>query len=150
MSHFVPKYVGLSHIERSKVNAVNTIEFARVLFSVSKSDIAIAVADGTYIYTEKVVIIHFKGESYSVHKGRPLVKPMVLVVTDGYILTVLGPYLADGKNLDAKITEHMLKSNSEAMRNLLSEGNVLIVDMGFRDVTDLLMSVALKQKCPTS
>ena len=60
---------------------------------------------------------------------------MMLVVTDGCILTVLGPYLADGKNSDAKITEHMLKSYSEYLRNWFNEGDVLIVDRGFRDVT---------------
>ena len=54
----------------------------------------------------------------------------MLVATDGYILTVLGPYLADGKNSDAKITEHMLKSNSEDFRNWFRE-DILIVDRGF-------------------
>ena len=52
-----------------------------------------------------------------VHKVYPLVKPMMLVATDGYILTLLGPSLADGKISDAKITEHMLKSYSEDIRN---------------------------------
>ena len=47
---------------------------------------------------------------------------------------MLGPYLADGKNSDAQITEHMLKSNNEDIRNWLNEGDVLIVDRGFRDV----------------
>ena len=59
----------------------------------------------------------------------------MLVATDGYILTVLGPYLTDGKNSGAKITEHMLKSNSKDIRNWFNEGDVLIVDRGFRDVT---------------
>ena len=48
------------------------------------------------------------------------------------------PYLADGKNSDAKITEHMLKSNSEDSQNWFSEWDVLIVDRGLRDVTELL------------
>ena len=117
MSHFVPKHLGLSHKERSKVNADHTTEFARVLFADSQKDVAIAIADGTYIYIEKSGDYAFQRRSYSVHKGRPLVKPMMLVATDGYILTVLGLYLADGKNSDAKITEHMLKSNSEDTRN---------------------------------
>ena len=83
---------------------------AKVLFADSQTDVAIAVADGTYIYIEINGDYSFQRRSYSVHKGRPLVKLMMLVATDGYILTVLGPYLADGKNSDASITEFMLKS----------------------------------------
>lgn len=148
MSNFVPKYLGLSHIERSKVIQDHTTEFARVLFAESQTDVAIAVADGTYIYIEKSGDYSFQRRSYSVHKGRPLVKPMMLVATDGYILTVLGPYLADGKNSDAKITEHMLKSNSEDIRDWFSEGDVLIVDRGFRDATDLLNDCGIKTEMP--
>ena len=68
----------------------------------------------------------------------------MLVATDRYILNVLGPYLADGKNSDAKITEHMLKSNSEDIRNWFREGDVLIVDRRFRDVTELLNECGIK------
>ena len=53
MSNFVPKYLDLSHIERTKVCEDHTTYFARVLFADSKTDVAIAVADGTYIYIEK-------------------------------------------------------------------------------------------------
>ena len=148
MANFVPQYLGLSHIERHTVNKDHTTEFARVLFAESKEDVTIAVADGTYIYIEKSGDYSFQRRSYSVHKGRPLVKPMMLVATDGYILTVLGPYLADGKNSDAKITEHMLKSNSEDIRNWFCEGDVLIVDRGFRDVTELLNECGIKTEMP--
>ena len=37
----------------------------------------------------------------------------MLVVTDGYIISVLGPYLADGKNNDANITKNHLETNAE-------------------------------------
>ena len=71
MSHFVPKHIGLSHIERSKVTADHTTEFAKVLFADSQTDVAIVVADGTYIYIEKSGDNAFQRRSYSVHKGRP-------------------------------------------------------------------------------
>ena len=119
-----------------------------MLFADSQTYISIAVADGTYIYIEKSGDYSFQRRSYSVHKGRPLVKPMMLVPTDGYILTVLGPYLADGNNSDARITEYMLKSNSEDIRNWFSEGDVLIFDRGFRDVTDLLNDCGIKTEMP--
>ena len=75
--------------------------FAKLIFGEGKNDVAICVADGTYIYIEKRSNYSFQRRSFSVHKGRPLVKPVVLVASDGYIISVLGPYLADGRNSDA-------------------------------------------------
>lgn len=48
--------------------------------------------------------------SFSMHKHRPLVKPMVVVSTTGYILDVFGPYYANGRNNDSNILEHILVS----------------------------------------
>ena len=63
---------------------------------------------------------------------------MVLVTTDGYILTVTGPYLTDRNNSEAKITEHMLKSNSENITEWFVENFVLVLHRGFRDVAVIL------------
>ena len=49
-----------------------------------QTDVAVAVAHGTYIYIEKSGDYAFQRHSYSVHKGRQLIKPMMLVATDGY------------------------------------------------------------------
>ena len=70
------------------------------------------------------------------------------MAADGYILTVLGPFLADGQNSDAKIPEHMLKSNSEVTRNWFKE-DVLINDKKFRDVTELLNECGMKMAMST-
>lgn len=148
MTSFVPNHLGLSHIDRNKVINDHTTTFARVLFGDSKSDVAIAVADGTYIYIEKSANYSFQRRSYSVHKGKPLLKPMMLVASDGYILTVLGPYLADGKNSDAKITEHMMKSNVENITEWFQENDVLVVDRGFRDATDVLKEFGINAYMP--
>ena len=56
--------------------------------------------------------------------------------------------MADGKDSGAKITAHMLKSNAEYMRNWFSEGDVLIVDRGFRDVAELLNDCGIKTEMP--
>ena len=45
----------------------------------------------------------FSRRSYSLHKHMPLVKPMVVVTTSGYTVSVRGLYLADCKNNDAGI-----------------------------------------------
>lgn len=37
------------------------------------------------------------------HKGTHLLKPTLIVATDGYILVILGPYFSDHANNDAGI-----------------------------------------------
>ena len=56
--------------------------------------------------------------------------------TDGYILSVLGLYLSNGKNNDASIYKHMIKGNAEEMLTWLQEGDSFVVDRGFRDSID--------------
>lgn len=48
--------------------------------------------------------------------GRLLVKPMMLVTTTGYILDVLGPYFANGKNNDANIFTSLFQSDAAKLR----------------------------------
>ena len=64
---------------------------------------AIVVLDGTYIYIQKSDNFHFQRRTYRLHKGRSLVKPMVVVTSTGYFMTVVGSYLSDAKNNDASI-----------------------------------------------
>jgi hypothetical protein len=66
------------------------------------------------------------------HKARPLVKPMVIVTTTGYFVTVMGPYFADSKNNDASILNHMLKTSTEEIRDFIQEDDIFVVDRGFR------------------
>lgn len=54
-----------------------------------------------YIY--KSSNYRFQRRTYSVNKGRPLVKSMIIVSSTEYILTIFGLYFADGKNNDANI-----------------------------------------------
>lgn len=42
------------------------------------------------------------------HKNRPLLKPMVLVTSTGYIIDIIGPYYANGSNNDAQILKHLI------------------------------------------
>ncbi|KAK3085070.1 hypothetical protein FSP39_023793 [Pinctada imbricata] len=108
----------------------------------------VLVLDGTYIYIQKSLHFQFQRRSYSLHKGRPLVKPMVIVTTSGYFVTVLGPYLSDGKNNDAKIIEHIMKCNTEDVKNWIDENDVFIVDRGFRDALPFLSSLGINAEMP--
>jgi hypothetical protein len=42
---------------------------------------------------------------------------MMVVSTTGHIISSLGPYFSDGKNNDANILIHGLKTNAEDMSN---------------------------------
>ena len=74
---------------------------------------AAIVLDGTYLYIEKSFNYSFERQTYIGRKRRSIIKPMMVVGTHCYILSVLGPYLSDGKNNDASIIKSMTKSNTE-------------------------------------
>lgn len=76
-------------------------------------------------------------------------KPMMVVTPTGYIVSVLGPYLADSKNNDASILKPMIYHNAEELRSWLQEEDVFVVDRGFRDAQDVLKDVGIKLKMPS-
>lgn len=101
--------------------------------------------DGTYIYIQKSSKYTFQRKSYSIYKGRPLVKPMMIVTSDGYILDILGPFLADGKNNDAAILNQHLREG-EGLLKWAEENDILVLDRGFRDSLDMIETVGLKSE----
>jgi hypothetical protein len=66
----------------------------------------------------------FMLSTLSMHKKRPLVKPMMIVSSTGYYVSVLGPYLSNNKNNDANIIMHALSNNVESMKSWLNEDDV--------------------------
>jgi len=70
--------------------------------------------------------------TYSLHKHRNLLKPMVVCCPDGYVLEIEGLYFSNNNNNDAKIFESMLKRNDSIM-TVLQDGDACILDRGFRD-----------------
>ncbi|CAC5422012.1 unnamed protein product [Mytilus coruscus] len=68
----------------------------------------------------------------------PIGQPMIIVGTDGYILSILGPYFADGHNNDASITKHAITNNLENITAWLQDDDICIVDRGFRDAVQYL------------
>ena len=80
--YFVPKHLGFDHIERSNVIADDTRPLAKILLGKNDSNKAILILDGTYSYIQKSSNNLLQRRTYSIHKGKPLVKPMVIVSTD--------------------------------------------------------------------
>lgn len=144
---FTPNYVGFEHISRQEVSDKHTTDLAKILFG-SPTEPAILVVDGTYIYIQKSSKFSFQRRSFSMHKKRPLVKPMIVVTSTGYYVSVLGPYLSDNKNNDAKILMHAIESNLEQMKTWLHEDDVMIIDRGFRDSLEFLHELGIKTEMP--
>ncbi|KAK3101751.1 hypothetical protein FSP39_006112 [Pinctada imbricata] len=147
MASFVPQNLGFQHIDRDAVINDHTRPLARELFANDGKSPAILVLDGTYIYIQKSG--NFQRRSYSLHKNRPLVKPMMVVTTTGYIVAVLGPYLADSKNSDARILNHMLATNVHEIKEWVQEEDVFVVDRGFRDSAEFLEDLGITMEMPS-
>lgn len=144
---FVTENVGFQHITRDQVIEHHTRPLAQTLFGDSSGRQAILVLDGTYIYIKKSGNFRFQRQSFSFHKGRPLVKPMVIVSTTGYFISVLGPYFAT--NNDASILNHIMKSNVEDIRTWVAEDDIFVVDRGFRDSLVYLEELGIKAEIPS-
>ena len=107
----------------------------------------ISIWDATYVYIEKSSNYQFQRSTYSLHKYRNLVKFMMLVATDGYIIDAIGPYLANGKNNDANITIDMFEKSSE-IQNWFEKDDIFVVDRGFRDCSSYLKKKKFKIAAP--
>lgn len=144
---FVHENLGFQHISRAEIIQHHTRQIAQTLFETCPGNQAILVMDGTYIYINKSGNFQSQRQSYSLHKGRPLVKPLIIVSTTGYYLSVMGPYLA--RNNDASILKHVMKSNIEDICNWVEKDDIFVVDRGFRDSLDFLEELGIQAHMPS-
>jgi hypothetical protein len=126
---FVLHYLGLDHMTREEVVARNVSIPAHIFGG--DHDTAILVVDGTYLYVQKSSNFLFQRITYSLHKYRNLVKPFLVVCTDGYILDVMGPYAAT--TTDATIMRSLMEDQTSPWHGFLMPNDVFILDRGFRD-----------------
>ena len=82
------------------------------------------------------------------HKNRHLIKPMMIVTSDGYIISSIGPYYSDFHNNDASILKHVVSENLDNIKHWLQPDDVLIVDRGFRDAAEVMKSLGFKFEMP--
>jgi hypothetical protein len=80
VNKFVPHYLGLNHIDRKTVLNNHQTSIATKLFTTQPDQICI-VMDGTYIYIEKSSNNAMQRRTYSFHKHRHLIKPMIITAT---------------------------------------------------------------------
>lgn len=68
----------------------------------------------------------------------------MIVTTTGYIVAPIGPYLADGKNSDEKILNHIIGTDTQDIKSWLQEDDILVVDRGFRDSAGVLGDLGIQ------
>ena len=84
---------GINNMTREKLKS--HISFMVQELHCDSADVIPTIADGTYSYIQKSADNKFQRQTYSVQKGRPLVKPLVWIASDGYIIRIFGPFHAN-------------------------------------------------------
>lgn len=143
LTEFVPNHLGFSNFTREDLLA-NKTEMAQHLYC--KDNEVITVWDGTYVYCNKSHNHYHQKKTYSMHKLRNLVKPMVCVTPNGLFVDVFGPYTAATN--DAKIMEMIFEKHSADIMGVLQERDIVLVDRGFRDCKKLFEDNGLVVKMP--
>ncbi|CAL8083599.1 unnamed protein product [Orchesella dallaii] len=143
--HFVPKYLGHPHITREDIKA-HTPDLVNELYKIDEDNIAL-ILDGTYIYIQKSQDHQTQCQTFSMHKHRNLVKAMMVVLPDGYIVEAEAMYKSNAKNNDASILRHMFE-DPEGIRSFVKTGDHLILDRGFRDIIEYLAQQGINIHMP--
>jgi len=85
MKSFVPMNLGFQHIPRDAVLSNHQAVVATELLT-NKPDQIVLIADGTYLYCQKSSNNEFQRRTYSNHKHRHLVKPMIITASVSMIV----------------------------------------------------------------
>ena len=80
LKDFVPYHLGFQHIDRKTVLENQQTPVASQLMT-DRDDQVIVVMDGTYLFVQKSSNNQFQRRSFSMHKHRNLVKPMITTAT---------------------------------------------------------------------
>lgn len=144
LEEFVPKYLNCVRTREKLISNCTTL--SQKLYHPEREKVLVVV-DGTYIFIEKSSNYAFQKLTYSDHKKRNYIKPMIICTTNGLILAVLGPYPAI--NNDATIIKKILAETNPIFESLQAE-DIVIVDRGFRDCVPELRRRGLLVKMPAS
>lgn len=152
MKCFVPNHLGFGHLTRQEIIDEHTTDLAKALFISpdDPEDCILIVLDGTYLEIQKSRDHTFQRKAFCGHKHYPLIKPMMIVTTTGYIISVLGPYLSDGHNSDSSILEHLLATDTENIREFLKEEDKFVLDRGFRGCLEFLSTMNFTAYMPST
>lgn len=150
VNRFVPANIGFQAITREEYIMRHVTPFANELYN-SEPDIpkVIAYIDGTYSYTHKSSNFRVLRQTYSMQKGRHLIKPSLIIAPDEYIMAIQGPYFSDSRNNDARILNNEFQRDADNMRGWFHfDGDIFILDRGYRDAQPLLRELDIEYKMP--
>lgn len=149
LQRFVLTNIGPESIRRQEFIMQHVTEFANKLYNPQPEEPkVVAVIDSTYAYIHKSKNFRVLRQSYSVHKNRHLLKPTLIIAPDGYSLTIFGPYFSDARNNDAEILRHEFERDVDSLRNWFQNGDIVLVDRGYRDAIPLLQRLGIDHKMP--
>ena len=80
MQDFVPNHVGFQHVPRETILAQHQAAVTTELLTNGPDEIVL-IADGTYFFCQKLSNSEFQRCTYSQHKRRHLVKPMIITAS---------------------------------------------------------------------
>ncbi len=84
---FVPLHLGFQHIDHQAAIDQHQTVTATILHTTKPNQLCV-VADSTYLFIQKSMDNQFQRRSYSTHKHRHLIKPMVLTTTVSFSSSV--------------------------------------------------------------
>lgn len=138
---FTPNHLGFRHLNRHQLIERHT-PTSKLLFGNN----VVLIWDGTYIYIQKSGNHDFQRKAYSMQKHRCLVKPMMVVTPDEYIVEVYGSFKATEN--DATILNRIMNS-PDSPRNFLRENDTFLLDRGFRDSLRTLRQAQINGMMPS-
>ncbi|XP_036143574.1 uncharacterized protein LOC118645866 isoform X2 [Monomorium pharaonis] len=101
----LPFHFVIHAVNRDNLIQNHNTEITRKLFNVH--DNLFLICDGTYARHQKSTNNEYQKKSFSGQKKVPLCKPFTICTTDGYIVDMLGPYLANQN--DAEILKNIIQ-----------------------------------------
>ncbi|XP_011873641.1 PREDICTED: uncharacterized protein LOC105565230, partial [Vollenhovia emeryi] len=127
----LPQRFGLSSLNRDDLIQNHTTEVAKKLFDIG--DNLFLIYDGTYARHQKSTNNEYQRKSFSGQKKVPLCKPFTICTTDGYVVDMLGPYLANQN--DAEILKTIIQ-DPNGLCKFLKKNDTFVLDRGFRDIVN--------------
>ena len=129
----LPSHFGFRGTSRRDLIDCHSAEIAKKLYN--SDDKLMLICDGTYARHQKSSNNEYQRKSFSGQKKTPLCKPFTICTTTGYVIDILGPYTAQQN--DATIMKSVIDESSD-LCTLMKEGDIFVLDRGFRDVKDFL------------
>lgn len=152
MQTFVPNNLGFHcHELRNRGQFIerHVTSFSNILYnSQPHNPKAILFPDCTYLKVPKSSNFRAQRQSFSSHKRYSLLKAGLIVAPDGFIVDVHGPYFSDTRNNDAAILGNELEDDLQNIRQWIQEGDIFVVDRGYRDVVEFLETLNLNCEIP--